>query len=231
MGCGNSTPAASGVEIAEPSKPAPAVPKTASSKPSGASLSVVFNGPCDPLGRPVVLDGLSRGAPQSNKVESSAHKSAEPAAAPAGKAAAAAGVSSDSLAPTVRIGINGFGRIGRLVTRAAFAHKGKGVTVWRAPSLPRTVRSQGAQQAWVMMCAMVLQVVALNDPFIELDYMAYMFKYDSTHGKWKGSVEVSLHWGSQLWEQRHACWRARALADSRWHTHAPTHAHIPAYTN
>jgi len=36
----------------------------------------------------------------------------------------------------------------------------------------------------------VRQVVALNDPFIDLDYMAYMFKYDSTHGKWKGSVEV-----------------------------------------
>ena len=135
MGCGNSTPAASVVQIAEPSKPAPAVPETAASKPSGASLSVVFNGPCDPLGRPVVVDGLSRGAPRSNKVETSAHKSPEPAAAPAGKAAAAAVVNSGSPAPTVCIGINGFGRIGRLVTRAAFAHKGKGVTVWRAPSL------------------------------------------------------------------------------------------------
>ena len=50
---------------------------------------------------------------------------------------------------------------GRLVTRAAFANAGKGVSV-----------------------------VALNDPFIDLDYMAYMFKYDSTHGKWKGAVEV-----------------------------------------
>jgi len=60
-----------------------------------------------------------------------------------------------------RIGINGFGRIGRLVTRAAFAGAGKRVTV-----------------------------VALNDPFIDLDYMAYMFKYDSTHGKWKGTVET-----------------------------------------
>ena len=40
------------------------------------------------------------------------------------------------------------------------------------------------------MCWVMRQVVALNDPFIDLDYMAYMFKYDSTHGKWKGSVEV-----------------------------------------
>ncbi len=33
-------------------------------------------------------------------------------------------------------------------------------------------------------------VVAVNDPFITLDYMAYMFKYDSTHGRYPGSVEV-----------------------------------------
>ncbi|KAM3913641.1 glyceraldehyde-3-phosphate dehydrogenase [Leptodactylus fuscus] len=58
---------------------------------------------------------------------------------------------------TVKIGINGFGRIGRLVTRAAL-QTGK------------------------------VQVVAINDPFIDLDYMAYMFKYDSTHGCYKGKV-------------------------------------------
>jgi glyceraldehyde 3-phosphate dehydrogenase len=57
------------------------------------------------------------------------------------------------------IGINGFGRIGRLVLRAAL--------------------KKGAK------------VVAVNDPFISLDYMVYMFKYDSTHGQYKGSVEVS----------------------------------------
>ncbi|KZO97541.1 glyceraldehyde-3-phosphate dehydrogenase [Calocera viscosa TUFC12733] len=35
-----------------------------------------------------------------------------------------------------------------------------------------------------------LEVVAINDPFITLDYMAYMFKYDSTHGIFKGTVET-----------------------------------------
>merc|ERR1712168_174194 len=57
------------------------------------------------------------------------------------------------------IGINGFGRIGRLVLRAAM--------------------KKGAK------------VVAVNDPFISLDYMVYMFKYDSTHGQYKGSVEIA----------------------------------------
>jgi len=57
-----------------------------------------------------------------------------------------------------KIGINGFGRIGRLVCRAAF--------------------DTGAT------------VVAINDPFIDLDYMVYMFKYDSTHGRFKGTVEA-----------------------------------------
>ncbi|KAL1494062.1 hypothetical protein ABEB36_009720 [Hypothenemus hampei] len=55
-----------------------------------------------------------------------------------------------------KIGINGFGRIGRLVLRAAV--------------------EKGAQ------------VVAINDPFITVDYMVYLFKYDSTHGRFKGSV-------------------------------------------
>lgn len=35
-----------------------------------------------------------------------------------------------------------------------------------------------------------ISVVAVNDPFITLDYMAYMFKYDSTHGPFKGDVSV-----------------------------------------
>jgi len=59
--------------------------------------------------------------------------------------------------PATKIGINGFGRIGRLVLRAAVE---KGATV-----------------------------VAVNDPFIPLDYMVYMFKYDSTHGQFKGEVK------------------------------------------
>merc|ERR1712223_1214285 len=59
----------------------------------------------------------------------------------------------------VKVGINGFGRIGRLVLRAALD---KGV-----------------------------DVVAVNDPFIPLDYMVYMFKYDSTHGRYKGDVAVA----------------------------------------
>jgi len=55
-----------------------------------------------------------------------------------------------------KVGINGFGRIGRLVLRAATA---KGI-----------------------------EVVAVNDPFIDIDYMVYMFKYDSTHGRFCGEV-------------------------------------------
>ena len=62
-----------------------------------------------------------------------------------------------------KVGINGFGRIGRLVLRAAIS---KGVTV-----------------------------TAINDPFIPLDYMVYMFKYDSTHGQFKGDIKID---GNQL---------------------------------
>jgi len=59
----------------------------------------------------------------------------------------------------LKIGINGFGRIGRLVARAAKNNPN-------------------------------IQVVAVNDPFIPLDYMSYMLKYDSTHGKFPGTVKV-----------------------------------------
>uniref|UniRef100_A0A3F2YLZ0 Glyceraldehyde-3-phosphate dehydrogenase n=1 Tax=Acropora millepora TaxID=45264 RepID=A0A3F2YLZ0_ACRMI len=59
----------------------------------------------------------------------------------------------------VKVGINGFGRIGRLVMRASLEHP-------------------------------EVQVVAVNDPFIDLEYMEYMFKYDSTHGRFKGTTEV-----------------------------------------
>ena len=37
---------------------------------------------------------------------------------------------------------------------------------------------------------LLVQVVAVNDPFIALDYMVYMFKYDSTHGVYKGEVKA-----------------------------------------
>ena len=69
----------------------------------------------------------------------------------------------------VKVGINGFGRIGRLVFRAAI-ERGD------------------------------VEVVAVNDPFIDLDYMMYMLKYDSAHGRFNGKMEASnslqLH-GSQ----------------------------------
>jgi len=56
------------------------------------------------------------------------------------------------------LGINGFGRIGRLVLRACFEN-------------PRGV-----------------EVVAVNDPFISPEYMVYQFKYDSVHGRFDGEV-------------------------------------------
>ena len=59
----------------------------------------------------------------------------------------------------VKIGINGFGRIGRLVMRAACANPN-------------------------------VQVVAVNDPFIDPDYMVYMMKYDTVHGPFNGTVEA-----------------------------------------
>jgi glyceraldehyde 3-phosphate dehydrogenase len=58
-----------------------------------------------------------------------------------------------------RVGINGFGRIGRLVLRAALSSR-------------------------------KVHVVSVNDPFMDPEYMVYLFKYDSTHGHYKGTVET-----------------------------------------
>jgi glyceraldehyde 3-phosphate dehydrogenase len=60
---------------------------------------------------------------------------------------------------TIKVGINGFGRIGRFVFRAACE------------------RSD-------------IEIVGIND-LLDADYMAYMLKYDSTHGKFNGTVEVT----------------------------------------
>jgi len=57
----------------------------------------------------------------------------------------------------VNVGINGFGRIGRIVFRNAVEHPD-------------------------------VKIVAINDPFIHPEYAAYMLKYDSAHGNFKGTV-------------------------------------------
>ncbi|RXJ73596.1 type I glyceraldehyde-3-phosphate dehydrogenase [Veronia nyctiphanis] len=59
---------------------------------------------------------------------------------------------------TIKVGINGFGRIGRFVFRASVERND-------------------------------IDVVAIND-LIDVEYMAYMLKYDSTHGRFNGTVEI-----------------------------------------
>ena len=60
----------------------------------------------------------------------------------------------------VQMGINGFGRIGRFVFRSTFiGNKDKA------------------------------QVMAINDPFMDIDYLIYLLKYDSVHGRFPGTVE------------------------------------------
>ena len=59
----------------------------------------------------------------------------------------------------IKVGINGFGRIGRMVFRAA---------VQNFPNI---------------------EVVGIND-LLEPDYLAYMLKYDSVHGRFKGDIAV-----------------------------------------
>jgi glyceraldehyde 3-phosphate dehydrogenase len=59
----------------------------------------------------------------------------------------------------VKVGINGFGRIGRLVFRASLNNPN-------------------------------VEVVGINDPFIDVEYMSYMLRYDSIHGRFEGTVEI-----------------------------------------
>jgi len=59
---------------------------------------------------------------------------------------------------SVKVGINGFGRIGRLVARVAASHP-------------------------------EVELVAVNDPFLSLENMVYLFKYDTVHGRYQGTVE------------------------------------------
>src|SRR5690554_4632712 len=58
----------------------------------------------------------------------------------------------------IKVGINGFGRIGRLVFRAAQEREN-------------------------------IEIVGIND-LISVDYMAYMLRYDTVHGQFKGTIEV-----------------------------------------
>lgn len=59
----------------------------------------------------------------------------------------------------VKVGINGFGRIGRLVFRAAMDNPN-------------------------------IEVKGINDPFVDLEYMKYMLRYDSVHGQFQGTIEA-----------------------------------------
>ncbi len=58
----------------------------------------------------------------------------------------------------IKVGINGFGRIGRMVFRAGLGNPN-------------------------------IEFVAVNDPFMTPDYMAYMLKYDTIHGQYEGTIE------------------------------------------
>ena len=60
----------------------------------------------------------------------------------------------------IKVGINGFGRIGRLAFRAGLAKEG-------------------------------VEFVGINDPFINPEYMAYMLRYDTIHGKFNGEISYT----------------------------------------
>ena len=71
---------------------------------------------------------------------------------------------------SVKIGINGFGRIGKLTFQAATTKK-------------------------------EVEIVAINDPFITADYMAYMLKYDTIHGRFNGSIKGEDRKASYKWKR------------------------------
>ena len=60
----------------------------------------------------------------------------------------------------IKVGINGFGRIGRMVFRAGLSNPN-------------------------------IDFVAVNDPFMTPDYMAYMLRYDTMHGQYQGTIEYT----------------------------------------
>jgi len=66
----------------------------------------------------------------------------------------------------VKMGINGFGRIGRLVFRAGIENQS-------------------------------VTMVAINDPFMDVEYMKYLLKYDSVHNSFKGSVSSKKEGGKE----------------------------------
>src|SRR6516162_9171149 len=70
-----------------------------------------------------------------------------------------------------KIGINVFGRIGRLVLRAA-------------------VKNPDAK------------IVGVNDPFLDAEYMAYMLKYDSVHGRFKGTAKAKVNQPQPMQQRR-----------------------------
>jgi glyceraldehyde 3-phosphate dehydrogenase len=91
----------------------------------------------------------------------------------------------------VKVGINGFGRIGRLVLRATLEKKD-------------------------------MLVVAVNDPFLAPKYMAYQFKYDSVHGRFKGTVDYDekniIINGKKIF-----VFQERNPADIKWSTYGVTY--------
>ncbi|XP_017779788.1 PREDICTED: glyceraldehyde-3-phosphate dehydrogenase 2-like isoform X2 [Nicrophorus vespilloides] len=93
----------------------------------------------------------------------------------------------------VKIGINGFGRIGRLVLKSCIQRNMKKTCVTTPAS----------------------QVVAVNDPFISPEQMAYLFKYDSTYGIYPGEVTTL---GTCLFidGQRVETWQHRDPKEIEW---------------